>query len=532
MKISKRKAIIFLLIIIAIAAFFRLWQLGTIPPGIYPDEAMNGNDALSSLQNWNFKVFYPENNGREGLFIWLISLSFWFFNPSIWAFKLVPSIFGILTVFGLYLLTKELFSQYSENRSRCIALSASFFLAISFWHINFSRIGFRAILVPFFLVFGFYFLFKGFRKKKAVHLIISGLFLGLGFYTYIPYRFVVLLLLIALIGWWLIYKKENLQRKFFILTLYCLLFTFIIALPIGAYFLKNPGGFFGRATGVSIFSQGNPIYNLAKSIVLHLGMFNFYGDGNWRHNFAGSPQLLWPVGLLFLFGIILSIKELIVSAINKNRSLLVTHCLILSWLFIMLLSGFLSFEGIPHSLRAIGVTPVIYIFTALAAYWLYEKIKIFFKTKYQKIAFYICLSILLLTITYAQFDKYFFQWAKNPETKNAFSENYLETGKYLNSLPDNVQKYVIVNQEGTPVPYPNGIPVPAQTPMFIERIKFGKVRSTYLLPKELNQIRIDRSKGTIIIPLQYDENLLSEVYQKFPYGKIQKKNGFQFYEIK
>jgi len=152
---KEKKAIIFLLIILIIAAFFRLWQLDSIPPGLYPDEAINGNEALDIIQQGKFKIFYPENNGREGLFIWLISLSFLIFGPSIWAIKIVPAIFGILTVLGLYLLTKELLRiencklKIVNLKNETIALTASFFLAISFWHINFSRIGFRAILVPF-----------------------------------------------------------------------------------------------------------------------------------------------------------------------------------------------------------------------------------------------------------------------------------------------------------------------------------------------------------------------------------------------
>jgi hypothetical protein len=379
------------------------------------------------------------------------------------------------------------------------------------------------------LVFGFYFLFKGFRLKKHFPLVISGIFLGLGFYTYISYRFVVFLLAIALIGWWLIYKKEKLKKQFLLSTLYLLLSIFIVALPIGIYFLENPGDFIGRASGVSIFSQENSIYNLGKSLVIHLGMFNFYGDGNWRHNFAGSPELFWPVGLLFLIGFIASIRNLFLAKKEKNSSLLYTLYFIFGWFFIMLLPGVLSFEGIPHSLRVIGVVPIVYIFAGLGGYWIYEKIKVFFETKHQIVAFYVCISIFLLSIVYAQFDKYFFQWALRPETKGAFSEDYVEIGNYLNSLSDNVQKYVIVNQSGTPVPFPNGIPMPAQTPMFVERMKFSRVRSTYLLPKDLNQIKID--KKTVIVPLKYDESLFNEFYQKFPNGKIKQEKGIWIYEI-
>ncbi len=170
---DNKKAIIFLLLILLLAAVFRLWRLDSIPSGLYPDVAINGNDALDSLETGNFKVFYPENNGREGLFIWLIALSFSIFGPSIWAIKIVAAVFGILTVLGLYLLTKELFRTENSKQkivnSEIIALLSAFFLAVSFWHVNFSRIGFRAILVPFILVFGFYFLLKSFSKNVSGH---------------------------------------------------------------------------------------------------------------------------------------------------------------------------------------------------------------------------------------------------------------------------------------------------------------------------------------------------------------------------
>ena len=524
--------IIILLIIIVIASFFRIWQLSSIPPGIYPDEAMNGNDAITSLQTHSFKIFYPNNNGREGIFIWLIALSFSILKPSIFTFKIVSSIFGILTVLGIYFLTEELFSYYPKVKARSISLLSSFFLAVSFWHTNFSRIGFRAILVPFFFVFGFYFLFKGFRLKKYFHIIISGILLGFGFYTYISYRFVVLIIIIALIGFWIIYKKQNQKKFFWELSFWLFLSIFIIALPLGIYFLSNPSAFFGRAAGVSILSQGNPFYNLIKSTILHLGMFNIHGDNNWRHNFSGAPELFLPVGLFFLIGIILLFSKIFKKENYQRNSyqLLFTSYFLFSGFFISLLPGFLSYEGIPHSLRVIGVVPFVYIFTAFGFYWLFEKIKVFFKTNYQKLILYFCLFIFLFAIALFQFNKYFFKWAKNPAVKNAFSENYVEIGNYLNSLPKNIKKYVIVNQSGVPVPYPNGIPVSAQTTMFIERMKFGETRAIYILPTDISKIKINNCNA-VFIPLHPDSNLFNSLHSKFPKGKIKKEKDITFYKI-
>ena len=527
-KLFKNKTLIFLIIILIIACFFRLWKLNEIPPGLYPDVAINGNQAITEPG----KIFYPENNGREGLFINLIYLSFSLLGISIWSIKIVAAIIGILTVFGLYLLTKELLnSQKSIVNSQFVALLSSFFLAISFWHTNFSRIGFRAILVPFCLVFLFYFLFKGFRTQKISNFIFAGIFFGLGFHSYIAYRFSVLLILIVLIFWRVIYKKQNLQKKFLLFTAYFLLFTLIIALPIGIYFLKNPSEIVSRATGISIFNQANPGKAFAKSLVSHLLMFNFSGDQNWRHNISGEPILFWPMGIFFLIGIFLSIKKLILSIKNKNYSLFIVYCFLLSWFFIMLLPGILTSEGIPHSLRTIGAIPPVFIFAGLGAIISWEKTKEIFKLKTIKNWVIIFSTVLMLiTLVFSEYYRYFVIWGKNPEVKSAFATNYVEIGAYLNSLPSETKKYVIVNEGGVLVIGKGSpLPMPAQTPMFIERTKFKEPQAIYLLPGEIAKIKIERK--TTIVLMKCDENLLLELSKKFPAGKIQEKNNICSYEF-
>ncbi|MDI6602758.1 MAG: glycosyltransferase family 39 protein [Patescibacteria group bacterium] len=535
--IQRNKTLIFLFIILAIAAFFRLWQLSSIPPGLYPDVAINGNEALESLKTGNFKIFYPENNGREGLMIWLIALSFSIFGVSIWSIKIVAAIIGILTVGGLFLLTKELFIKETDDKQQAtsIALLSSFFLAVSFWHINFSRIGFRAILLPFVLVVSFYFLFKGFQVKKLSNFIIAGLFFGLGFYTYISYRFIVILLPLILIFWWFIYQKQNLQKQFLKFVICNLTFIILIALPIGIYFLQNPGEFISRATGVSIFTQQNPLKTFGESLVKHLGMFNFYGDPNWRHNFAGSPMLLWPLGILFLIGFFLTIKRLL------KKPLAISYWLLILWFFIMLLPGILTYEGIPHALRIIGVIPVVYIFAGLGGWNIYQWIN---QNTKHKTLLYVTVFLFFLMTGVVEFDKYFNKWGQNPEVKNAFSEDYVKIGNYLNSLSAEIQKYVIVNRPGVPVSWFDGIPMPAQTVMFIENTKYEKPQSIYLLPENLDRIKIDydpsttlsaegqASKNTVIVPIGEDKELFKKVSERFPQGKLKKITEIFVYEIK
>jgi hypothetical protein len=62
-----------LLLIISLAAFLRLYHLASTPPGLFIDEAADGNNALEITHTvpfaGGFKPFYEEDNGREGLYV-------------------------------------------------------------------------------------------------------------------------------------------------------------------------------------------------------------------------------------------------------------------------------------------------------------------------------------------------------------------------------------------------------------------------------------------------------------------------------
>ena len=237
----KKNRVVILFAILVLAAFFRLYQITTIPPGLFSDEAVNGINALEAIETappaGEYKVFYPENNGREGLFINIQALSVQIFGNKPWALRGVSAMFGIFTVLGLYFLTKELFKKES------VALFASFFLATSYWHINFSRIGFRAIMAPFFLVWGLWLLWRlipkenhedefpdslaqrlhsqqhiEMHRKKIISssaVFLAGIVFGLGFHSYIAYRVMPILLLPAFI----ILLKDFIIKNY----LYCLI---------------------------------------------------------------------------------------------------------------------------------------------------------------------------------------------------------------------------------------------------------------------------------------------------------------------
>ncbi|MEK7553273.1 MAG: glycosyltransferase family 39 protein [Patescibacteria group bacterium] len=495
-------------IIVIIAAFLRLYNITELPPGLYPDEAMNGNNALESLSTGDWKIFYPENNGREGLFINIQALSIALFGNFPWALRAVSAIFGILTVLGVYFLAKEIFNKN-------IALLSAFLLATSFWHINFSRIGFRAIMAPFFLTWGIYFLLLALRQIKEqkspkfyiLNSIFSGVFYGLGFHSYIAYRATPALILIIIALYWFQNKDPEteqvhygaswqIRKKILLVASGYTLVAIIVFTPLGIYFIQNPQDFMGRTTQVSVFSSPTPLKDLTTNIIKTAGMFNFSGDYNWRHNYAGKPLLFWSVGILFLIGTVISIRRLF----SKD---FFAPIFIFSWLVIAALPVVISNEGLPHALRAIIMIPPIFILAGFGGIWLIEKIKNLTTINNSKIKlkiFYFLLFTFCFLLLINAYNTYFIKWGKNPNIQGAFAADYVQMGRELNALPKETPKYVIVEAGGTNV---RGIPMPTQTIMFItdtftpEKQKGKNI--FYILPNQISQILNNKDIYTTII---------------------------------
>ncbi len=473
------KTAYWLLLVIIIAAVFRLSNITSIPPGFYPDEAMYANNAIEAWDTKTFKVFYPENNGREGLWINLISPFIAFFGHEPWVSRSVAAVFGILTVIGLYFLSKALF--WEEK----VALLSSFFMATSFWHILFSRIGFRAILAPFFFTWALYFLLLGINKLKEtprskkifLFSILGGLFYGLGFHTYIAYRATPLLILIIFIYFFLQTKKLALEKEFLKIAVLFSFAAFIVFLPLGLYFLNNPADFFGRTSEISIFNSQNPVASLIVNIFKTAAMFNFAGDFNWRHNYSGAPELFWPVGILFLLGVALCLKRI------KSGDF--PSLFLLGSLSITALPVIISNEGVPHALRAIIMAPMVFMISGFGGLWLYQYLL-------PRIKNLLPLTYLFFVLLIAQaYITYFILWAKNPNTAYAFNADYVEIGRKINALDKYKLKIVVVNAPGVIV---RGIPVPAQTVMFItdtfEESKRRAKNLHYLTPEDLKRTAI------------------------------------------
>ncbi len=450
-KLSRTTRITLITLIIVFGFVMRVYNIDGAPAGIYPDEAQNGYDAYHTYKTGTYLWFYPDNNGREGLYINLIALSFALFGVSIFSFKFVSILIGTLTILGTYLLSREVFWRW--HNGAYLALMSALFVAGSFWHVMFSRIGFRAILLPFVLVFSFWLLLRGLRLLKerraaSFTFLCAGLIFGLGIHTYIAFRIAPAALVVLFIA--LLVAGRFRLRTLWRPALLFLSGTLISAAPLLWTFYTHPAFLTSRASDISIFSpqnnHGDLLGTLGTTLTLSLAKYNFWGDQNWRHGYPPYPTLEPITGIFFLIGLFTSITvatRFFILRINylihhiRARTLSTQqrkrptwpsiHLFLLSWFILMLAPEFLTTEGLPHALRAIGTLPVVYIFAALGVgtLWQYfEYNRIIFRELFVPL-----LGLILLYITTFNIIKYHVFWTHNPHIATAFNKNITDIAR-------------------------------------------------------------------------------------------------------
>ena len=370
-----------LFVIVLVGAFLRFFRLDELPPGIYPDEAMNAGDAVRAMQTGEYSVFYPANNGREGLFMNLIAFSFRLFGVNIISFRAVSAVIGVLAIVGIYILAKE-FLRFMESKKpalygELVALASALFLATSFWHINFSRISFRAIFVPMLLCFAVAFTLRMLRTRSLSAAFCAGILWGIGLYTYLAFR-MALLIPMFLVGAFLFFVREEKTRRRLAHKMRIRLSmarvkavaVFILGgalalFPLAFYFFFNPQDIVSRTGGISVFAAPQPLLAFAESVGAHLQMFFFLGDGNWRHNIAGQAQLLLPIAVFFAGGLYVGARNILGAIRGRRAWEAITWGTLWVWFGELLLPAVLTREGIPHALRSIGLIPVGFLFAGI-----------------------------------------------------------------------------------------------------------------------------------------------------------------------
>ena len=334
-----------LLLITALGAVYRFYILNALPsemgcdvPHVYKN--------IAQILSGEYPIFFTSYPGREGLFFYLSAPIAAILGQSFYAIKFSSALLGTLTIPLVYWVGRELWNRRA-------GLIAALMLAVSHWHILMSRSGLRAITLPLVWLICWGALLRAWRTNSRRWYIVSGLALGLGFYTYNAWMVAPLILLV-----WLAVEaikgngvRLREHRAGFLL---CVIAALVVMTPLLSYIADDPAQYFyrtaTRVTSTERSLSGNLLAVFGQNMLNALLMFNVHGDTVYVANLPYLRQLGFLTAALFLLGLVLLVHNW-----RKGQN---------AW---VLVAGFglsgpsmmaLAFPNeVPNAIRAIGACP-------------------------------------------------------------------------------------------------------------------------------------------------------------------------------
>lgn len=406
-------SIICLMAIILIGTILRFNLLGINPPSLNWDEASIGYNAYSILKTGadeygnvlplSFRSF---GDYKPPLYVYLTVPTVLLFGLNEFAIRFPAAIIGVLAVLLVYFFVKEILKNWDVRIVEPIALLAALFMAISPWHLQFSRAAYEGNIGIFFLILAVYCFFKAFKDKRFFVLFAASFVLSL--YSYHSFRLINPIILLALTAFY--YKEVIKQKTFFVLSVATIM---IFSFPVySSFFVRQETG--ARLLMVTIFSDpqirkmsaekvleakqqgdflGQIFYNRRVVFIptIILGYFDHFNfDFLFLHGDSGVQHHAYNMGMLYVWDFPFILLGLYFLLKKLDKRILI---LLIIFFFAPVPSSITT--GTPHPVRAIAMIPAFHIFAAVGVVYGLKLIN-----KFKKPAIVIVSILLLINIIY------------------------------------------------------------------------------------------------------------------------------------
>lgn len=357
---------------LAVALGVRLVALGTNPVEVHADE-LAGLVGVSNILHGRAPLvpFFDLRVEYLPLYGIFETISTALFGLNAFAMRLPAALCGVLSVAALRWLLLELVQPPSGERSASqarkrtesvvVADCAAALLAILPWAIHISRMGWENATVFPFLLGGLAALARGLRVREAPPLLLAGVLLGIGAYSYRAEPVDAVLLTSAL----LLSRLRDSRALARSLLLAAIIGAAIVT-PLAAGVATHPH-FFWRDANIATFGHGYTPAALGTFVHNYLAHFAVgplfaYGDGILDHG-PHYGELYWWMLPFVIAGLLAAPR------ITGRANAAVFYV----WLAIYPLGGALTNDGVPDFPRTMIGAPLACILTAIGvlAAWLW-----------------------------------------------------------------------------------------------------------------------------------------------------------------
>lgn len=424
--LNKRFGTLLFVCIVLLAAFFRLYQIDSLPPGLHPSEAQ-----------WLFLArvlladpagFLSQLSADMGGFILSIgtyagSLAV---ADSIVSLRVVNSALGVFSVIGLYLWVKDLYGRRP-------ALLSAFILAVSPWAVTFSRNIWPINLTIALFVWLCFFATRAYRIRHAVYYVMSAALLTLGCMSSRLF-WLVPLLLAFIVAVALLQKRQISGKKALAVTGASTALLISVVLVGAVVLVGNPAqGIWAQLQQLMIDGYGNGIKGLVEGGGKTLSMFFLSGDQDYSRNLGGLPMLNMFFGLMLILGLMFLV-------IQRSR---LASIFILSAFVLTLMPGAVS-PYAPDAYRVALSLPIVSLIVGLGINYLLTRWYSMFPVNTTARSLGLSFVILLIFLSSLQaYRQYFVAWAQDPTTYSSYREDLLMVSR----LQGTAGTFVVVNNE-------------------------------------------------------------------------------------
>lgn len=412
--------VVAVVLVMSVAALFRLWQLTAVPPGLHYDEAIDLHQAIRILGGAH-PLYITEGWGREALFYYLVAVSLNAVADNMLALRLT----AVLCSLGFILVSYFLVRKWHGALAAGLTIA---WLAVVYWPVSTGRVGVRNITLPLLVVltmYSFWWAWQNPTVHKNGRYFLTGVFLGLTLYTYQPARFIPFLF-IGFAGYIFLFHRPIFLQQWKGLTIMAGTAVLFI-LPLTYILLTSQTAESDRSWTLEPLTEllnGNPQLVLENSYAT-AKMFTFAGDPLVAYNIPDRPVFrpVW-VGLFFYSGIGI--------ALWRWRQPL--YVLVLMWLGLGLVPTILTISA-PHFNRTIAAQLPVMFLTALPI----AEVSKWASTRWKYGALLPLLIVFVgwLQTSYATWQDYFFYWPSLPLVNAQYNANITAVAHYLQNTSEN-----------------------------------------------------------------------------------------------
>jgi 4-amino-4-deoxy-L-arabinose transferase-like glycosyltransferase len=490
---GSRQELAIIALVTLVAAIPRLAMLTSIPAGLHGDEAWTGIDAQRILDHGLIGPYVHSALGQPAGPLYFAAPFVAVFGHTVFSIRFAMAVLGVATIPCAYGAFRLMFN-------RNVGAFAALLLAVSVWHVHYSRIAFMVISWPLAEMIALLLFFLALRTQRWLHFAAAGLTLGLGVYTYNAYP-VFLIGFGVLVAWAAAFHQPDLRKYGQQIGLLALV-GLVAAVPLLLYISDSKHDYTAHHKLVSVFetTEWKTTGTTGHIDILWDNTRLFVNDGFWSGtpdfaDGAGSQAMIDRVSLgLLVIGIGMALWSI------RRPS----YMALLTMIVLLPVSTVVTTQGTYR--QTLGIVPFLAALEALPLAFVWGRAQRF-GPMWRSAAMFV-VAATFAAITFFNMNFYFSKFPDSGVAQYTFGHEYTDAVEYIVSLPGNPYVYLYSNRWGFNY----------ETRLYLGPNLHGEDRSMeFGKPDHLN-LENDRTRDVVYMFMGSYMSMIDEVQRLYPGG--------------